>query len=291
MKLQSIIIGAGRSGTTSLVEYVKQHPNINFSTIKEVSYFSIDDHFNRGEKYLNAFFENKKGRTCTSDTYLLMDKNAPLRIKKYNPSIKLIVVIREPSQRTFSNFQYAINNGYIDEKTSFIESESLESNYLKNNDIVFQNNYCNFYGSLYHKHLSYWLNYFNKEQLFICTTNELNTKPVETLNKLFDFIGITKLDVTPLQIKNKASGVKLKGLNSFLIDRNNWLRKLIRKPLQINLIRKIIFKTSLVEKIKDINRTEKKYREMTPEEIEFCSCYFKNDLELLKKEFGIEFSS
>ena len=48
MEINHIIIGAGRAGTTSLVAYLQQHPKVNFSTIKEVTYFSVLDHYNRG---------------------------------------------------------------------------------------------------------------------------------------------------------------------------------------------------------------------------------------------------
>lgn len=287
MLVNNIIIGAGRSGTTSLVEYLKQHPDVNFSTIKEVTYFSVEEHFKRGHEYFHSFFENRKGMLSTSDTYLLMDVAAPEKIQKYNPAIKLIVILREPAKRTFSNFQYSINNGYITEGTSFIGSEALESGYLKTKDIVFQNNHCNFYGSLYHHHLTNWLKYFKKEQLFICTTNDLNKSPKETLDKLFEFLALKPYEVTPLIVKNKAAGVKNKGLNNFLVDRDNWLRRLIRKPLQIGFVRSLIFKTGIVEKIKDVNRVEQVYREMTQEEKDFCETYFENDLAMLKKDFGI----
>lgn len=289
MLVNNIIIGAGRSGTTTLVEYIKQHPNVNFSTIKEVTYFSVEEHFNRGTEYFHSFFKNKKGILSTSDTYLLMDRDAPNRIFNYNPNIKLIVILREPSKRTFSNYQYAKNNGYLVEKISFLESQLLEGNYLLNHNVVFQNNYCSFYGSLYNQHLKNWLNYFNKEQLFICTTSKLNAEPIETLNRLFDFLELEPYLVKKITAKNKAAGVKNKGLNSFLVDREHWLRKLIRMPLQFKLIRTVIFKTGVVEKIKEVNRTELVYNEMTDEEKVFCENYFKEDLVGLKREFGIEF--
>lgn len=288
--LDNIIIGAGRSGTTSLVEYLKQHPDINFSGIKEVTYFSVNDHYNRGVDYFHSFFKDKKGILSTSDTYLLMDAEASERIYNYNPETKLIVILREPSKRSFSNYQYAINNGYLSSSISFIESQQLEQNYLENKkDIVFQNNHCSFYGSLYYHHLKNWLRYFNKELLFICTTNQLNQQPKETLNKLFVFLNLVPFEVVEFNAQNKAAGVKNKGLNSFLVDREHWLRKLVRKPLQFKPIRNIIFKTGVVEKIKEVNRTELVYAEMTNEEKDFCDRYFKEDLAMLKKEFGIEF--
>lgn len=289
MLVSNIIIGAGRSGTTSLVEYLKQHPEINFSTIKEVTYFSVKDHYERGEDYFHSFFEKKHGLPSTSDTYLLMDKDAPARIFQYNPKAKLIVILREPSKRTFSNFQYSINNGYIPNAKSFVGSQSDEDSYLLSKDIAFLNNHCSFYGSLYHRHLMAWLKYFSKDQLFICTTNQLINNPQETLNQLFCFLGVSKREVNIITPKNKASGVKNVGLNNFLINRNHWLRKILRKPLQLSFVRNFIFKTGVVEKIKETNRTDQVYREMTVEEKQFCDNYFKEDLILLKKDFGIEF--
>ena len=103
MQLNHIIIGAGRSGTTSLVAYLKQHPEINFSAIKEVTYFSVEDHYKRGTEFLNSFFNKKDGKiNATSDTYLLMDENAPKRIADYNSEIKITLILRDPSVRTLS---------------------------------------------------------------------------------------------------------------------------------------------------------------------------------------------
>ena len=100
-------------------------------------------------------------------------------------------------------------------------------------------------------------------------------------------MNIASFEVQELTAKNKASGVKNKGLNSFLVDREHWLRKLVRLPLQFKPIRNLIFKTGIVEKIKEVNRTEQDYAEMSEEEKDFCAIYFEEDLAMLKKEFGI----
>ena len=114
MQLNHIIIGAGRSGTTSLVAYLQQHPKINFSSIKEVTYFSVVDHYNRGVEFLHSFFERKEGiLNATSDTYLLMDMDAPKRISDYNSELKITVILREPLSRTHSNYIFSVNHGYI----------------------------------------------------------------------------------------------------------------------------------------------------------------------------------
>ncbi len=191
MKLDHIIIGAGRSGTTSLVAYLKQHPSVNFSSIKEVTYFSVNDHYNRGKGFLHSFFKEKEGLlNATSDTYLLMDKEAPKRLFEYNSKAKITVILREPSVRTHSNYHFSVNHGYIDESVSLMDSEKLEKEVLDKQGIIKQNNHCNFYGSLYHLHLTSWLTYFKREQLFICTTKQLKDNPQTLMDEYFSFLGL-----------------------------------------------------------------------------------------------------
>jgi len=288
MKLEHIIIGAGRSGTTSLVAYLQQHNAVNFTKIKEVTYFSVLDHYNRGVDFLHGFFQNEHGLLSTSDTYLLMDKDAPKRIFEYNPNIKITLILRDPAARTFSNYNFSVNHGYIKDGIGLIESEKLEKDFL-NRDIVTQNNYCNFYGSLYALHLNNWLKYFKREQIFICTTNQLKENPQLLMDNYFNFLDLDKIKITELGAQNKAAGVKNKALNNFLVDRDHWLRKIIRKPLQIPFLRNLLLNSSVVDKVKNSNKEEMKYAAMTAEEKTFCVNYFAKDLQQLKEQFDIEF--
>lgn len=290
MQLNHIIIGAGRSGTTSLVAYLQQHPKVNFSSIKEVTYFSVKDHYNRGVDFLHSFFNEKQGvLNATSDTYLLMGKDAPKRVVDYNHDIKITVILREPSARTHSNYNFSVNHGYMDESLSLVESQQLEEEVLANGDIIKQNNHCNFYGSLYHLHLTNWLKYFSQGQLFVCTTNQLKNHPQELMDSYFEFLGLDKIKIKELLAQNKAAGVKNKTLNKFLVNRDHPIRKLISKPLQISFLRNIILNSNVVEKIKSRNKEEMVYKGLTKEEITFCENYFQEDLIKLKKDFGIEF--
>lgn len=291
MQLNHIIIGAGRSGTTSLVAYLMQHPKVNFSSIKEVTYFSVNDHLKRGEEFLHSFFSDvEESVNTTSDTYLLMDSAAPKRIADYNPDIKITVILREPTERTHSNYNFSVNHGYIDKSLSLIDSQKLENEVLTNEDIIKQNNHCNFYGSLYHLHLTNWLKHFKKEQLFICTTNQLKDNPQGLMDAYFDFLGLAKIEVKELIAKNKAAGVKNKSLNKFLVNREHPIRRLISKLLQNSFLRSIVLNSNVVEKIKSSNTQEMAYQELTPEEKLFCKNYFQEDLIKLKEDFEVDFN-
>ncbi|MBX9850835.1 MAG: sulfotransferase domain-containing protein [Cytophagaceae bacterium] len=160
-KVNVLIIGAGRSGTTSLYHYMKDHNDICFSSIKEVHFFSIKDLYKRGEEYYHYFFNNPgKKILASADTYLLVDKKAPKKIFSYNPEMKIVVLLRDPVDRAYSSYQYSINNGYENKNTDFLQTLEHEKEILTKNNIIQINNLCHFYGSLYYTHLRYWMQYF-----------------------------------------------------------------------------------------------------------------------------------
>ena len=78
-----IIIGAGRSGTTSLVAYLQQHPKINFSAVKEVTYFSVKDHFKRGETFLHSFFKESDGKVDATSSKSLTTFYTQINIQAF----------------------------------------------------------------------------------------------------------------------------------------------------------------------------------------------------------------
>ena len=55
-KVNLLIIGAQKAGTTSLYQYIKQHPDVYFSEIKEITYFVVDKYYQKGIEYFHSFF-------------------------------------------------------------------------------------------------------------------------------------------------------------------------------------------------------------------------------------------
>ena len=138
-------------------------------------------------------------------------------------------------------------------------------------------------------HLSNWLEYFDREQIFICTTKQLKENPQQLMDEYFNFLGLNTIRMKEMSAQNRSAGVKNKTLNKFLVNRDHPIRKLISKPLQISFLRKIVLNSNVVEKIKNKNRSELNYQLMSIAEKKFCEDYFKNDLLQLKKDFGVSF--
>ncbi len=287
MKLDHIIIGMGRCGTTSLSDYINQHPGINSSNVKEVHYFSIDDLYQRGTPYLSEHFHDKPGPTSMADTYLLLSKEGPERIKEHNPNIKITVLLRDPSTRAYSNYHYSLNNGYERGGIGFLESHQKEKEYLSG-DIILRNNLCHFEGSLYFKHLSLWLRHFTREQILILRTEDLQNSPQQLMDRLCAFLEVDLFTVRVLDKKNKAQKVRSRSLQQFLLNRNHWLRKTVRAPLKIKIIKGVVLKSGVNNRLYKLNeKTGIGYDAMNEEELKFCRDYFKDDLHKLEESFGV----
>ena len=289
MKVNAIIIGAGRSGTTSIYEYMAAHPEVNFSITKELHYFSIDDLYNRGEKYFHSLFDqNNKNIIATADTYLLMDKKAPARIKAYNPDMKIIVMMREPVARAYSNYNYSINYGHEDKNISFYKSILLEPERLKSDDIVELNNLCHCYGSLYFHHLKFWGQYFPVENLILLKLADLKKDPDKFYEQLSEKLKIAYIPFEQAHTKfNAVSGVKSKWFQQLLLNRNSVIRKVFSFVLRP--FRKIIIKSGIIDKMYAINKKQIKSAPISEDALQLATSYFDQDLKMLKLTYGISF--
>lgn len=289
-KLDAILIGAGRSGTTSFCQYLKPHAQINFSSIKEVHYFSLMDQYERGPEFLHSFFSDDQNDqiAITSDTYLLPDRNAPKRLKEYNPGMKIIILLRDPVERSISSYRYAIHNGYHGNETQFRDLADYEKPWIEGDNIIDINNHAHLYGSLYFKHISFWGKYFEQDRILILTLDELKNSPDTLLEKTAGFLGIQNFDPIKEKIHaNPAMSSQSKGFQQFLANRNHPVRKFLAGILRP--FRKTILKSDLAGKLKKINQKEAADLNIPKGDLETVKNYFSEDLKNMHEFHDIRF--
>jgi hypothetical protein len=176
-----MIIGAMKSGTTSLHDYLDKHPDIFMSKTKEIHYF-VDKIFNNNDLtwYTEQFVTDKKLAGTSPQNYTKrhnnLYKNIPQRLKEHVSNIKMIYILRHPVERYKSH----LLENYYGETKELIEL-SIKT---KNPE----------YTSCYYYQLEEYLKYFDLSQIHILTLDELKTKRLETLNKIFDFLGVEQLE-------------------------------------------------------------------------------------------------
>jgi hypothetical protein len=289
-QVEALIIGAGRSGTTSMYKYLEGHPEICMSYIKEIHFFSFDDLYARGDKYYHSFFKGSdQQKKIGVDTYLLIDKKGPERVKQYNPDMKIIVLLRDPIERAYSGYQYALNNGYLKKSISFQQAAQNEGYHIENSDIIKCNNLCNIYQSMYYEHISYWMEFFPSENFLFLRTSDLRSDINTLFDKLSDFLNIKEFKNKDAQITvNKASESKSKLLQQFLLDRSNPLRVFLRRILP-KAIKTKILKSNITEKLSSFNRKDVTYAPISGEDYRTAESYLEHDMKLLREIYKIDF--
>lgn len=197
-----IIIGTQKGGTTSLYNYLVQHPNIEPSTTKEVHFFDI--FFNRGVNWYRSHFpSNLKKGTITGEAspYYIFYPYCPSRIKQVIPEVKLIVLLRNPVYRAYSAYNMVLRAGI--EKLTFEEAIAKEDSRLKD-DIKNILEKPDFYG-FNHQHFSYlsrgiyfdqlkkWFELFDRKNFLILKSELLFNNPTDAYFKVIHFLGLSYL--------------------------------------------------------------------------------------------------
>lgn len=282
-KANLMIIGTQKAGTTSLFNYLKQHPDLYFSRVKELTYFVDNNCYERGEKYFNSFFSGHKNEKviATSYVHMLPCDYCPERVKNYNPDTKFIIMVRDPIERAYSAFYYALRNGWENENENFdsvytLEEKRLQGNLTERYDLAYFSN------GLYYKHLLNWYSYFPKENFLILLDLDLYKEPENTFRRIFQFLNIDpdyKIDTAKKY--NTAGATRFKALQNLMINKDSkFLRKLGNLvPLSIRIfIRSVIFSG-----ITKYNATDQKNPPLPKDLKKKYFDYFRKDVEELSK--------
>ena len=197
MKPNYLVIGVQKSGTTSMIDYFNQHPQI-FMVDDEVHFFSEKKFFNIKnknknikfyEEYLNKKnYKNKRfvGEKTPSYSFLLFSiKN----IYNTYPKIKLIMILREPIQRAFSQYMMVCNRKNIKPSNNHFYKtiKSLEKIQLKN--ITSISNFYYLQRGYYDIQIENIYKYFPKKQLYIGVFEKIIKNQKKEYNKIYKFIG------------------------------------------------------------------------------------------------------
>lgn len=205
-----LIIGAQKAGTSSLFSTLQKHPNVTSSKKKEIHYFDNDKWYseNNKEEYHQNFplkINFRKNKVFEASPSYLYHPHAAERIFKYNPNLKLIVILREPSSRAFSAwimYHYHFTTGkhkrFLDER-SFEKAISAE--FL---DIEKGLNKLDFRGYIkrgfYYEQLKRYYEYFSKDQILILESDDLKKHPDKNLINIQSFLD---LDFFPIKMEYK----------------------------------------------------------------------------------------
>jgi len=195
-----LIIGAMKSGTSSLYRNIVNHPQIVSATKKEVHFF--DKKYDQGlEWYLSHFpllTENKEHFvTGEASPRYLIHPDAPKRAYDTLPKVKLIALLRNPVDRAYSHYHHMERKGK--EPLSFKEAIEREAGQFNQNMEQVLENYKAISSSyltrgIYANQLKRWMEFFPKEQFLIVKSEEFFADPQSIFNQVTDFLQLPEWD-------------------------------------------------------------------------------------------------
>lgn len=287
-----LIVGAAKAGTTSLYEYMRSHPEIFLPKRKEPLYFiseSVKFHtkdkymkqvlkktetgktyIDNKQEYLNLFkrVKDEKAIGEASATYLYHYSESIPRIKKELGDVKIIIILRNPVKKAFSQYKVL--------KKAAAEPFSLSKGIKKEKERI-GNSYCSLYHyisqGLYYEQVKAYMENFS--QIKIILLEELNKNPEPIMNSVFDFLGVGAPDNLKFtEIHNKIDYVpKFKKLNTtFNTKPLKGFRYKIKSivPIFYTLLKKYYFKLNSMNT--SLSKKDKK----------LLYGYFKHDIQKLQ---------
>ncbi|MDC3050236.1 sulfotransferase domain-containing protein [Flavobacteriales bacterium] len=270
MKVNTFIVGAPKTGTTSLYYYLNQHTNVCMSSIKEPNFFSakeVNSLFYKSQivddinEYHKLFSQNKKQIIGEASVSYLFFNEVPNRIYKYNPKAKIIILLRNPIERALSHYLMDFRLGFC--------SENFE-------DIIAQPEifpqYYQQYLELgnYFLQLKRYLNVFNENQLSIVFYDDLKSNSQKVMKHIFSFLEI--------EFQNLDYSIQ----NSFLSPSNIFVSELYK----FNSLRKIVkslFPEPFLSLVKSIFFSNNSKPTFSDSIIKQLNAYYKSDIVELEK--------
>ena len=241
--LDFIVIGAQKSGTTALFEYLRHHPELYLPSGKEAPFFSHDSEWNDGwSEYVRRYFALAPGaaRWGTVTPHYMYgslcqaakpeslaavsrpERLVPERIASHSPEARLVAILRDPVERAYSHFRMecfreaeqrtfdaAIDDLLDPQQLGQSRRQPTEATaYVTNGE----------YGRI----LSPYFELFGKERILVCFASDLSDTPATTFASILEFLDVAS-DFQPSNLGERyrvaGSRRRLRRLNLDSVER------------------------------------------------------------------------
>jgi Sulfotransferase domain len=194
-RLDFILAGAQKSGTSALHYFLSKHPNITMGDQQEIHFFDNDRMFTdpvddeKLHKHYRPVALSSIAGDCTP-SYIYYEPAAE-RIWEYNPKIKLLVLLRNPVERAFAHWNMQRFKGR--EPLDFFDAVREEKTRIAGAPPDQARRFAYVDRGLYARQLERLFQFFPRAQVKIVKFEEFREKQRETLASIFSFLGLKPL--------------------------------------------------------------------------------------------------
>ncbi len=302
-KVDFIIAGCAKSGTTALYNILDKHPDICMTPIKETNYFFqgftkahrellnlngkerldgwSDENIIRSEEQYNNLFSHAEPDQLIGEAspLYMLDKEIPLRLKNYNPKMKIIISLRNPSDVAWANFVMQCRDGAesidVNDTQKFLDSARYNNPKLhpfsKHLEIP-----------AYLQQLPEYFQVF-KGNLHIIIFEEFLADKPKVIEGIYNFLNI------PFKYEANADNT----VNVSGMPKNVWLRDLMHNSTWFKRIVRLLLPKKVRHKLRarvEAMNTGKKVKMPTDVRQQLDEIY-KDDRQYVEKELGLDITS
>jgi hypothetical protein len=194
-RLDFVLVGAQKSGTTALHYFLSKHPDITMGDQQEIHFFDNDVMFLSQIDYeqLHRHYPPVAPSTIAGDctpSYMYYEPAAE-RIWKYNPKIKLLILLRNPIERAFAHWN--MQRFKSREPLDFFDAVREEQSRIAGAPPAEARRFAYVDRGFYARQLERLFKFFPREQLKVVKFEEFSEKQRETLATIFSFLGLQPL--------------------------------------------------------------------------------------------------
>lgn len=290
-----LIVGAAKSGTTSLYHYLKQHPEVYMSPVKEPRFITaqfmkfpltgiksdkIEKNIVKNFDEYKKLFENVNSEKAigeASNDNLYFYEEAIKCIKKYLGNVKIIIILRNPIDRAFSAYQMFLRSSR--EYLSFEDALRAEDG-RKNKNLPFGWYYKS--AGLYYRQVKAYLQNFTHVKVYFY--DDLKDEILGLIKDMYEFLGVDKSFTPNISFKYNIGGVpKNKLIKIILISYR--LKTAIKKILKF-----FLGEEKTLQLIESLRTRGLKKQSMKPETREYLKNFYREDImqlqDLIKKDLS-----
>jgi hypothetical protein len=237
-----LIIGTARAGTSSLHEYMRQHPDIWFSPVKEPMFFALegakpdfrgpgdDREINRkavtdlaAYRALFAGANSRKAVGEASANYLYSEQAAQ-RIRHYIPEARMIAVLRNPAERAYSSFLYMIRDRREPLRDFAQALEQEDKRIAEHWEHIWHYAHMGFYS----KQLQRYYALFDKNRIRVYLNEEMKKDAPGLLKDVFAFLEVDDTFLPDTSATYNEGGVPKRKLLNAVLTRPSIVKRLLR---------------------------------------------------------------
>ena len=214
-----IIIGAQKCGTTTLYEYLNQHPAVARALTQEVHFFDLN--YRQGQSWYRAHFATKIAReivrrrsgmeliTGEASAYYLFHPLVCRRVRQALPDARLIVVLRDPVERAWAHYLDSRKIGFepltfeeaLDQEEQRLAGERMRLLHGEGATSFAHREYSYLSRGVYVDQLRQWMEVFPRDQMHIVNSEELLFRsPLPVIAEVQRHLGLRPLP--PARLKN-----------------------------------------------------------------------------------------